>query len=280
MEVHVHQDSSRPVALVTGGTSGIGRSIAASLIAEGATVHILGSNAEKGAAAQRALGGSSHFIQLDLSDLRAVRDFARRFAAGVHRLDTLVHVAGVVLQERQETVDGYEKTLTIDHLAAYLLSRELRTLMARAPHPRILNVSAPASQVLNAEIRFDDLHLKEGYSFTRATVQGLHAKTVMTQVLAERFAAEGIDVNAFDPGAVRSDLSSNLRFPLRQVMRFAQLFMPTVSKTGVYASTAAELNGVTGQFINGRERTPLQFDLAYTQRVADVTESLIERALT
>jgi NAD(P)-dependent dehydrogenase (short-subunit alcohol dehydrogenase family) len=68
------------------------------------------------------------FMQLDLSNLHDVRDFARAFRSEVPHLDILANVAGVTLTERQETGEGVEKTLAIGHLSAFLLCRELAPL--------------------------------------------------------------------------------------------------------------------------------------------------------
>lgn len=115
-----------------------------------------------------------------------------------------------------------------------------------------------------------------------AVMRALHAKTVMTAALAEEFASDGIDVVAFDPGFVRSDLARNLSLPMRLMMRVAQWFAPTESASGVFASTATELNGVTGVFIDGRHgrrQTPLQFEAAYQARVMATTAQLVDLAL-
>ncbi len=270
------------IALVTGGTSGIGLSIVRALAASGAFVHFVGTNRDKGqriAAELEAAGQRGRFLRADLSSMRAVDKLARRLAGELERLDTLVNVAGVVLPQRQETVDGFETTLAVDHLSALLLSRELRPLLAKGERPRIANVSGPRRQMLKPLLDFDDLQLTQGYSFLRAVSQGLHAKTVMTQLLAERFAEDGIDVNAFDAGAVRSELSRNLAFPMNLLLRFVQLFMPRVSKTGIHVSTSEALSGITGQFFYGRERVSIAFDGDYARRLWDASEAMLASAL-
>lgn len=153
----------RKTALVTGGTSGIGRSIVHALGEAGFDVYFVGTNAEKGRRVAEALGqGEGRFIPLDLSDLRAVRDFAVEFVDNQSELDLLVNVAGVMLQTRQETSDGHEKTFAIDHLAAFVLSHELAPALARAQHGRIANVSGPPRSMLAPSLDFDNLQTPSG----------------------------------------------------------------------------------------------------------------------
>lgn len=270
-------------ALVTGGTAGIGRSIVRALTAQGTFVHFIGTRREQGRAVEAELnaGGQelARFTLLDLSRLADVRDFVARFASEVPRLDVLVNVAGVMLPSREETDEGLEKTWVIDHLSALLLARDLRPLLARAPRGRVVNVSAPAGQILKPQLDFDNLQLETGYGPIRAVTNALHAKTVITDVLADRFAEEGVDVIAFDAGAVKSNLSRNLRFPFNLLLRFAQLFMSSESKAGIWASTAEELEGVSGAFVSGTQHQRLDFPEDYKARLWRVSEEMVDRAL-
>lgn len=119
------------------------------LAQRGARVHFVGTNEEKGRRIEEELNeggeGRCRFVRLDLRSLSRVRDFATDFAPEAGALDVLVNVAGVMLPKRQETSEGNEATLAVNHLSAFLLCRELTPLLARAPHGRIANVSgAPA----------------------------------------------------------------------------------------------------------------------------------------
>ena len=81
----------------------------------------------------------------------------------------------------------------------------------------------------------------------------------------------GIDVIAFDPGAVRTDLARHLCFPMSWLFAMVSFFMPRRSRTAVHAVTSPDLNGHTGVFVARRGTRPLSFDAAYKARVRDVT---------
>ena len=270
-------------ALVTGGTAGVGLSIVRALVREGTFVHFVGTNADKGARIEAELNTkgvpSCRFIRLDLSEIRGVSEFAERFSEEVPTLDVLVNVAGVLLPTRQQTPEGFEKTWAIGHLAPFVLCRGLAETLARAPHGRIANVSGRPSLILERRLDFDNLQLHNGYSMTRAAIRAVHAKTVMTQILADELRERGVDVNAFHPGGVKSDLLRNLRFPLNLLSSAVQLFMADESKSGVYLTTSDAVTGTTGHFFVGTRARPLDFDDAYRARLLDATEVQVSGVL-
>lgn len=282
-QVSFDSSTQRKTALVTGGTSGVGLSVVRALVDAGTFVHFIGRRESQGRSVEEGLNGETRivcrFIKLDLGDLRAVRDFARGFATDVARLDVLANVAGVMLADRQETADGIEKTLAINHLAAFLLCEELAPLIAKAPHGRIVNVSGAPSIILKPRLDFENLQLANNYSLMRAATNSVHAKTVMTEILSERYAADGIDVNAFHPGAVKSDLWRDARFPMNILLGFGRLFMSATSDTATYVSTSDDLNGVTGQLFVGTKPRELRFEQAYKDRLLSATEELVATAL-
>ena len=260
-------NSNRKTALVTGGTSGVGLSIVRALAKEGACVYFLGTNRARGKEIEEALGERARFVPVDLSNLAATRRFAEQFKGEHAKLDLLANVAGVMLPKREETEEGNDKTFAIDHLSAVVLSDQLAPLLAKAEHGRIANVSGPPSQMLRPLLDFDDLQLQKKYSVVRAVINALHAKTVMTEIMAERLKPDGIDVIAFDPGAIKSSLARHTKFPMNLVMGAAHLFMSADSVAGIFASTSETLNGVTGQLVVGRKPRPLKFERSYKDRL-------------
>ena len=109
-------DMQGKTVVVTGGNSGIGFETAAALASMGARVLVTARNADKGRAAVAAiaqrLGGEAQvqLVVFDLADLSSVRQGAAEILEQAPRLDVLVNNAGLVLSERDETVDGFEAT--------------------------------------------------------------------------------------------------------------------------------------------------------------------------
>ena len=155
------------ICLITGGTNGIGKSTAQELARLGATVVIVGRNAQKTARVVeeiRAASGNKNVDSLlaDLSSQQDVRRLADEFKSSYPHLHVLLNNAGGTFTTRQLSVDGIEMTLALNHLAYFLLTNLLLdTLKASAP-ARIVNVSSDAHA--RGKIDFDNLQGERSYS--------------------------------------------------------------------------------------------------------------------
>jgi len=199
------------VCLVTGATSGIGLETAKQLARRGATVIVVGRNAEKSAATvarirQQTGNAAVEFMLADLSSQRDIRELARQFKSRHPQLDVLVNNAGGVWISRHENADGIEMTFAVNHLGYFsLTNRLLDTLTASAP-ARIVNVSSALHW--QARLNFDDLHFKRGiYNPLAAYNQSKLANVLFTYELARRLNGTRVTANALHPGGVRTNHS-------------------------------------------------------------------------
>jgi retinol dehydrogenase-14 len=146
--------------LVTGATSGIGKSTAAALASRGARVGIVARDQAKGEAAVADLTASSGNGQIDLfvgdlSSQTQVRALDADVCARWERLHVLVNCAGAFYRDRHETVDGLELTFALNHLAYFLLTTSLLDILVASAPSRIINVTSGAQSV--GRIDLDDL---------------------------------------------------------------------------------------------------------------------------
>jgi len=275
---------SKRTALVTGGSSGVGLSILPDLVRSGFFVYFVGTNVEKGQRVESELNGAgatvSKFVELDLSNMGRVQSFARGLREEVPALDLLLNVAGAMFPKRQVTAEGFERTFAIGYLSAYVLCRELAPSLAAAAHGRIANVAGVRAMVIKPALDFEDLSFETNYGGMPVAIKTVHAKTVLTEILAERLKEQGIDVNSFHPGAIKGDLARSMSGPMRVLFSVANAFMASTSKSGIYVSTSDDLRGVTGQLFVGRKPTPLQFDEAYKTRLWEKTEEMLAPCLS
>ncbi len=275
--------TTKKIALVTGGTSGIGLSLVKGLVENNFYVYFIGTNKEKGAAVEAELNAPNsavcQFIELDLSNLNRVKEFVDQFKSNVSQLDILLNVAGVMLPNRQETPEGVEKTFAIGYLSSFILSTELVPLLEKVSHSRIINIGVPPAMALKRRLDFEDFNFNNNYSGPNVLTNTVHAKTVLTEILAEKLKDKKIDVISFNPGPVKSDIGRNMSFPLKPIFQTVSLFFPRESKSGIYLSTSDELKGVTGQFFSKEKPIPLNFEKAYKDQLWSRTEDVLRQVL-
>jgi NAD(P)-dependent dehydrogenase (short-subunit alcohol dehydrogenase family) len=202
-------------AVVTGGTSGIGRATATGLAAAGATVIIAGRDPARAAEAmqqivEHAPGASVSFLRLDLADLASVAAFANGVAAGHDALDILINDAGVMaLPRRQTTVDGFERQFGVNHLGHFALTSRLLPLLRRAVAPRVVGITSLSHRT--GRLDFDDLQAERLYRPWTAYSQSKLAVLMFALELQRRSMAGGWGVTslAAHPGWALTNLFSN-----------------------------------------------------------------------
>jgi NAD(P)-dependent dehydrogenase (short-subunit alcohol dehydrogenase family) len=142
-------DSS--IALITGGTSGIGRAAATKLAQLGIHVIVVGRNAERGektVAEIRAAGGKADFISSDLRDASNAREVARRaIELGNGHIDILINNAGIYPfgPTHETTEEIFDRVYSLNVKVPYFLVAELAPLMAKIGKGAIVNLSTMAA---------------------------------------------------------------------------------------------------------------------------------------
>ncbi len=135
--------------LVTGATNGIGLATAEALARLGAHVGVVGRDPERTEAVVARLRaaapeGSLDGHVADLADLGQVRRLADEVTAAYPRLDVLLNNAGGIWATRRVTVDGFEHTFAVNHLAPFLLTTQLLDTLGRSAPARVVNVTSAA----------------------------------------------------------------------------------------------------------------------------------------
>lgn len=186
------------VALITGGSRGMGRSIAIGFAAAGAKVVMIArdeAKLESVAAEIRAQGGEADYIALELSDLPAVERAVPELLERHGRLDILVNAAGVSAWSplATSTVEQWHEVFDINLTSMYVLCREASKPMVEQGWGRIINFASNVSVQGRERLA--------AYSASKAAVGGL------TRSVAGELATKGVTCNGISPGVFRTDMS-------------------------------------------------------------------------
>ncbi|MFB2598679.1 SDR family NAD(P)-dependent oxidoreductase [Herbiconiux sp. P17] len=190
-------DLSGKTALITGSTSGIGRTIALLLASQGAHVIVSGRDAERGAdtvARITSAGGEADFVGADLNDLTSVANLATQAAAaGNGRVDILVNAAGIYpfAPSVELTPQQFDDIYNLNVKAPFFLTTALAPAMAERGEGVVVNVSTTLATkgIAGASL----------YASSKAAVETL------TKVWAAEFGPSGVRVNAVSPGPIATE---------------------------------------------------------------------------
>ena len=231
-------DLTNRVALVTGGSRGIGRAIALALANAGAAVAV-NYHEHEGLAAEavdsvRAGGRRAIAVGADVSSRQAVETMVRRVEAELGSIDVLINNAGVATVRGLDdlTEDDFDGTIAINLKSAFLCSSAVLPGMRASRWGRIVNISSVAARGGGA--------IGVHYNASKAGLEGL------TRGYASRLAAEGVTVNAVAPGLIDTDMAA----PLKQAGGAARI---PVGRFGLADEVAqAVLMAVGNAFMTGQ----------------------------
>lgn len=200
--------SEGAVALVTGGSRGIGRAVSIDLAAHGVHVVINYSRSESQAkelvAQIEADGGSASIAQADVTDEASVREMFRALRAEHGRLDVLVTSAGVTRDRHLITMstDMFTETMDTNVLGTFLACREAMRIMQHQRRGSIVSISSSSG-------------IDGGFPGQTNYVASKGAIIAFAKALSNEAAPHGIRVNVVAPGFVRTDMIKGIPEKIR-----------------------------------------------------------------
>ena len=277
------------VCMVTGATSGMGKATASALAQMGATVILVARNRSKGEAVRdeiRTQTGNMNVEVMfaDLSSQQDIRELAATFQQHYQHLHVLVNNAGGIFFQHETTVDGYEMTFAVNHLAYFLLTNLLLDVLKASTPARIINISSNVEQF--GSINFDDLQYEKRYIGFGAYSQAKLATMLFTYELARRLEGTDVTINAVRPGPVATNFGKNgnglinVIFPLFfRLARSAE----EGAQTAIYLASSPAVKGITGKvFYHSKElrSSRKSYDVALQKQMWQVSEKLTGMSVT
>jgi 3-oxoacyl-[acyl-carrier protein] reductase len=233
------------VALVTGGSRGIGRAIVLALSAEGAKVaFVYRGHREAADSLVKEVderGGTAVALQTDVTDAEAVQQTVEKVQKDWGRIDILVNNAGVIQDDlfiRLEP-DGWKRVLDTNLGGTYNFCRAVAYPMMRQRHGRIINMSSVAAE-----------HVNQGQTNYAASKGAINS---FTRALAVELASRNVTVNAVAPGFVETDMTEAIRNKggdlIKKMIPMRRLAQPADIANAVVFLASADSAYLTGQII-------------------------------
>jgi NAD(P)-dependent dehydrogenase (short-subunit alcohol dehydrogenase family) len=247
---------TRPVAVITGTTHGIGTVTSLGLAGAGYAVVMLCRNVPAATALAQNIGlqapGSEvAVVPCDLASLASVRNAAREVRERYPRIDRLINNAGIVSTRHRFSVDGHELTFATNHLGPFLLTRLL--LPALAPTARVITVSSKVHY--RGQLDLDSVdNPRASYSSVAAYSRSKLANVVDTLALARRLSGSGITVNCLHPGVVATHLLPGWLNLVRPLFRRSILTPEQGAQTSLYLALDERAGALHGQYLDEHQQ--------------------------
>ncbi|CAM0140819.1 hypothetical protein VKS41_008097 [Umbelopsis sp. WA50703] len=276
------------VFIVTGAHSGLGEETARALSAYGAKV-IVATRSESSAQAAIDRIKKAHpkanlqWLNLDLSDLDKVQEFATEFHKTGLPLHGLICNAGIMAHPYSKTKQGFESQFGVNHMGHFLLIKLLLDdLINSGPGSRVVVVSSAGYRF--SGVRFDDLDFKNGqvYDPFVAYGQSKTANILCARAFNEKYSDKGVEFFSLHPGMIRTNLGKGMSEDAKKTMitnitnnavqrkilgwltslesffepvfgKISPKWMKTIEQgaaTQVWAATSPDLNGKGGAFLD------------------------------
>jgi gluconate 5-dehydrogenase len=232
------------IAVVTGGSSGIGRAIARALAGAGARLVLVARGADalaETAGQLRAGGAEAAWVSADLGDRASLADGAREAAAHFGEPDILVNCAGINLRPPMSglTMAEWDQTMAVNLTAPFLLGQRFGPPMAERGWGRIINVAS--QQAVRAF----------GNSGAYGASKGGLASLTRSQ--SEAWAARGVCCNAVSPGFVITPLTREAASdPARSAALAARTMIGRNGEAGDFEGIAVFLASPASDYVTGQ----------------------------
>ncbi|MCW9707141.1 SDR family oxidoreductase [Fodinibius salsisoli] len=278
-------DLSNKLCVVTGANSGIGKETVRAFARQGAYVVMICRNEQRAEQArQEIMEDTNHTgLEIVLADLALqydIRKAAETIKDKFDHIDILVNNAGFIPHKRQETADGIEKTLAVNHLAPFLLTNLLYNHLKESAEGRVITVSSEAHRLGAPVFDFQNLQLEEHFAPMKAYGLSKLCNIMFTHQLANRAQHNSVTANCLHPGVVRTQLAEEASLLMKAFYFLGTPFMKSAKRgaqTSIYLATSDEVKEISGKYFKNKKVTKpasIAYDRQKSERLWKISAEL------
>jgi len=275
--------------VITGATDGIGKIAARELAKTGATLVLVGRNAEKGNLVVNEISDLTsnkniQFYQADLSLLKQTKLVCDEIKKDFTQIDVLLNNAGGFFADYYQTEEGLEHTFALNHLNYFVMTKELLPLLEAAPSGRIVNVSSDAHN--GQSIDWDNLQGENGFKGWSVYGRSKLMNILFTYELAQRISDTTVTANCLHPGFVKTKFGDNnsglMGIGMKLAKSLAAISLDKGGATSVYLASSPEVDGISGKYF-AKSKAKKSSDVSYIEndwkRLWTVSEEAVSKIL-
>ena len=271
-----------PTTIITGSTAGIGLETAKELAEEKHNLILVSRNLSKLESTKRLLESESNTVcdiyEYDLSLIRDNINFYEQISKRYSHIDFLINNVGAIFMKREETIEGLEKTFSLNHMSYFVLSKlfsQQESLLS------IINVSSEAHR--NIRLDFDDLENKKNYNGWYSYKKSKLANIYLTYELHKRLLKSKATVNCLHPGVVNTNFGNDNALPYKIMASLIKYFGITPregAETILYLVNNNDIHGASGMYFKKCipiKSSQISNDKELSEKLWDYSEKILSQ---
>lgn len=271
--------------LITGGNAGIGKETAVALALRGARVIIACRDEEKAKKAVREIKARSHnmnvlYMEVDLANMKSIRDFGKTFLQREKRLDILINNAGMP-SVLDWTDDNFSMCFGVNHLGHFLMTNLLLPRLKESSPSRVITLTCSSYKYQKLDFQDLNYNLFPFFTYCRSKLANIY----FTQELARMMEGKGVTAYAVHPGYVQSNWTCHFSVLYRIVMQVVMFMFFVSCETGaqtvVYCAVSDEVVQHNGGYFSDCRPAPLRTfarDPGVAKKLWEASERLVKLA--